>query len=186
MTYTQAIRELHQSPERYTALTNALIASFLDVENVPQNKLALREQEIEDFCAVLVNHLLTARLKKQVRLELMDLIEQLRLAIDVLAVRSGKVTIEELERAGAHMAKKMQSSFSDPNEARPPSRVGKQTISKGKTSTVSSAQLSPPYVKPFVPGGIAAYSEQKGIHVGKVATSKRRTVKRSKVKSVPA
>jgi hypothetical protein len=114
MTISQAITELDRAPRRFDSLSKTFFASFLQVDRIPASKIASQEESIKRFSELLLDQLFTPSIAQSVKNDLVDLIEELQLALDVLAIRSGKTSAESNAKAGRHLAKKMQSSFSDP------------------------------------------------------------------------
>jgi hypothetical protein len=129
MTVSQAITELERAPRRFDSLSRTFFASFLDVDRVPASKIASQEESIKRFSALLLDQLFMSSVAQSVKNDLVDLIEELQLALDVLAIRSGKTSVESNAKAGRHLAKKMQSSFSDPVPHLPTTpRLGNVTV----------------------------------------------------------
>lgn len=110
MTYSQVLNDIKPRPGKYQTLSDVFFPSFLKVQNIPKHDIADKEKEIATLLALLEKKLLVEKLSKAQKIDLIDYIEQLQVALEILAVSKGKKDLNNLRKAALHLGPKMQSS----------------------------------------------------------------------------
>ena len=107
MTYIEAIKDVQTTPGSVRALSKVM-NSYVRVARQPQGKTVQKQEqrEIEALLEILENQLESPALNATDKSELMDYIEKLQTAREVLSGKSPT----SLRAASVHLSKKMQSS----------------------------------------------------------------------------
>lgn len=82
-------------------------------QKICQGDLSEKETEIRQMCGLIEKSLVSTKMTRAQKIELMDYLEQLQLALNILDVKNGVASMNQIQKAGKHLGKKMQSSFSD-------------------------------------------------------------------------
>ena len=110
MTYIEAIKDVQARPESVKALSKVMNSYVNVARSHGQRSPDTQERrEIEALIQILENQLFSPALTAKDKSELLDYVEKLQTARDVLAGKSPA----SIQSASQHLSRKMQSSHSD-------------------------------------------------------------------------
>jgi hypothetical protein len=107
------LKEIDRSSREYQPVLALVFQSALDVGHISEKMLSVKYEEVEQLCSIMEKKLVAGGLTQIQKVILIDYIEKLQLARDVLAVKLGYVELPNIKKAAKHLGKMMQSSFSE-------------------------------------------------------------------------
>lgn len=111
MTYLESLNDIKIHDMQYQHIAKPFFSSFLNVKHISQQKdISDKENQIRSLATLIRIQLYSKGISKADKIEFMDYLEKLQLALEVLEINQGKKDLPSLKKAAANMAKKMQSS----------------------------------------------------------------------------